>query len=140
MSNLTKQQLYYYENRDKILEQRAKYYEENKEMINERSSKYFKSYYEANKEKIVCKSVNYMKELRKIMTEEERRSYLDRHKEYKKKSDIKMKKLSYQQLMNNNYVLKLPKQPNPQPKPKSNKDQNNTLSFKQNFVIDFDDV
>jgi hypothetical protein len=87
MSNLTKQQLYYYENRDKILEQRAKYYEENKEIINERSNKYFKSYYEANTEKIVCKNVNYMKELRKIMTEEERRSYLDRHKEYKKKSD-----------------------------------------------------
>lgn len=138
MSNLTKQQLYYYENRDKILEQRAKYYEENKEMINERSSKYFKSYYEANKEKIVCKSVNYMKELRKIMTEEERRSYLDRHKEYKKKSDIKMKKLSYQQLMNNNYVLKLPEQPKIKSEPKTK--TTNTMTLKQNFVIEFDEV
>ena len=48
---------YYYQNRDRILKQRAEYYAQNKEMINTRSSKYFQQYYEDNKEKIIEKNV-----------------------------------------------------------------------------------
>jgi len=51
------QLLYYYQNRDRILKQRAEYYAQNKEMINTRSSKYFQQYYEDNKEKIIEKNV-----------------------------------------------------------------------------------
>lgn len=133
-----KKEDYYYKNREKILEQRAKYYEENKTAINERANKYFKSYYEANKEKLISNSVNYMQELRKLMTAEERRANLDRHKEYKKKSNIKLKKLSYQELMGANIVLKLPEQPKIKSEPKS-KSSNIMIVAKQNFVIDFDD-
>ena len=50
------QLLYYYQNRDRVLKQRAEYYAQNKEMINTRSSKYFQQYYEDNKEKIIEKS------------------------------------------------------------------------------------
>lgn len=127
---------YYYKNREKILDQRAKYYEENKTAINERANKYFKSYYEKNKEKLISNSVNYMQELRKLMTAEERRANLDRHKQYKKKSNIKLKKLSYQELMNNNIVLKLPEQKHE--KEIKTKPSNNIIVSKQNFILDFD--
>jgi hypothetical protein len=43
------QLLYYYQNRDRVLKQRAEYYAQNKEMINTRSSKYFQQYYEDNR-------------------------------------------------------------------------------------------
>ena len=52
----SKELSYYYQNRDKILAQRAEYYEKNKETINKRSSEYFKSYYEKNKEKIIVRN------------------------------------------------------------------------------------
>ena len=130
---------YYYANREKILEDRAKYYEANKEKILERSNKYFKSYYEENKEKLIKNHTNYIQELRKLMTAEERRFKLDRHKEYKKKSNIKLKKLSYQELMNNNIVLVLPKTPDkPNPKNKTKDNNSNIVISKQNFILDFD--
>jgi hypothetical protein len=47
---------YYYQNREKILAQRAEYYEKNKVAINNRSSEYFKSYYEKNKEKLIARN------------------------------------------------------------------------------------
>ena len=43
---------YDYQNRDRILKQRAEYYTQNKEIINTRSSKYFQQYYEIIEKKV----------------------------------------------------------------------------------------
>lgn len=83
MSNLTKQQLYYYANRDKILQYRSEYYAENKKAINERSNKYFKSYYEKNKNTINERCKIYMRELRANMTEEQKKDYCTSDNKYK---------------------------------------------------------
>ena len=134
---MDKKKNYYLLNRDKILNDRANYYEQNKDKILERSSKYFKTYYEKNKEKLVKNSVTYIQELRKIMTAEQRRENLKRHKEYKIKSNKKLNKLTYQQMMDNNIVFKLPKSEIKIEQPK--KKINNIVILKNSFIIDFDD-
>ena len=72
---------YYYQNREKILAQRAEYYEKNKEAINNRSSEYFKSYYEKNKEKLIARN----KERNKANPEACRlaqRKWVENHKQH----------------------------------------------------------
>ena len=51
---------YYYDNRERILSQRADYYKQNKEMINERSKHYFKKYYQKHKKQMILRAKDYL--------------------------------------------------------------------------------
>ena len=52
---------YYYRNRDKQLELRAKYYAENKEKIKKKTAEYFKEYYTKNREQMIKRVAEYTK-------------------------------------------------------------------------------
>ena len=54
---------YYYRNRDKQLEMRAKYYAENKEKIKKKTAEYFKEYYTKNREQMIKRVAEYTKKI-----------------------------------------------------------------------------
>ncbi len=62
MSQSKQLNYYYYKNREKQLEMRAKYYEENKEDIREGAAIYFKEYYAKNRLDMLKRVADFAKE------------------------------------------------------------------------------
>ena len=96
----SKQLIYYYQNREKQLEARAKYYEENKEKIRERSAIYFKEYYAKNRLDMLKRVADYAKEnpeIRQKMQSDWREKNREHLRIYTKKRRDKIKELKIQE-------------------------------------------
>ena len=105
----SKQLSYYYQNREKQLEMRAKYYEENKEKIRERATIYFKEYYAKNRKDMLKRVADFAKEnpeIRRKMQSDWREKNREHLRIYSKNRRDKIKELKIQE-QNEEYLQQL---------------------------------
>ena len=91
---------YYYRNRDKQLELRAKYYAENKEKIKKKTAEYFKEYDTKNREQMIKRVAEYTKkniETHRKSQSEWRQTHREHIRIYSKNRRDKIKELKIQE-------------------------------------------